>query len=249
LTFFLFCIIVIVIMIRKIPTNRNLRQKVFESLKNFIISDQVLPGVKIEEDTLARNLGVSKTPIREALSKLAHEGIVKIVPNRGSYKVKITKEDLMEIMLIREALEGLCIRLAAANMNNEVIEKLKALLDDFETNYLEKDIYRYTETNLKFYDLIYKTAKSPWLIRIIQSTRDLTQLLRLMLLKDPERVRYSLKAHRDLIEAFEKRDVRLAERIRRDMLRTGYESYIRMLEEREIHLSKMERKGIFKREK
>jgi len=237
-------------MIRKLPTTRNLRQKVFESLKNFIISGEVSPGAKIDEDALAGKLGVSKTPIREALSKLAHEGIVKTVPNRGSFKVELTKEDLTQIMLIREALEGLCIRLAAANINNRVIEKLKALLDDFETNYLEKEIYYYTQTNLEFYDLIYKTAKSPWLIRIIQSTRDLTQMLRLILLKDPERVRYSLKAHRDLIEAFEKRDVGLAERIRKDMLRTGYQSYMKMLEEREVDLSKtVSSKGVFNGEK
>jgi DNA-binding GntR family transcriptional regulator len=212
-------------MIKKILTNRNLRQNVYEEVRNFVVNE-VIPGEKINEDELAIKLGVSKTPVREALSKLAHDGIVKIIPNRGSYKIKLSKEDILEIMVIREALEGLCIRLTIANITDKIIKRLKAILDDFETKYLDKDLTRYPETMLKFYTLIYDTAKNQRLIQIIKSMYDLTNMFRLLYFSNPERVSHSLKVHREFIDVLEKRDEELAEKIRKDMIRSAYEYLI-----------------------
>jgi len=210
-------------MVKKIITNRNLRQIVYESVRNHIVSPDVPPGAKIDEEALANDLGVSKTPVREALSKLAHDGIVKIIPNRGSYKVKLSKQDISEIMVIRETLEGLCIRLAVANISDEIIIKLKAILEDFETKYLENDFTRYPETMLKFYTLIYDTAKNPRLIKIIKSMYDLTRIFRLLYYSNFERVKHSLKVHKEFIDVLEKRDAESAEKIRKDMVRSAYQ--------------------------
>jgi DNA-binding GntR family transcriptional regulator len=212
-------------MVKKIITNRNLRQNVYEEVRNFVVNE-VNPGEKINEDELSRNLGVSKTPIREALSKLAHDGIVEIVPNRGSYKVKLSKEGILEIMVIREALEGLCIRLAIRNITDSTIKKLKAILDDFETKYLESNFSLYSETMLNFYGLIYNTAKNPRLIKIIQSMLDLTRMFRTLYYNNPERVKHSLKVHREFIDVLERRDEELAEKIRKDMVRSAYQFLI-----------------------
>jgi len=221
-------------MVKKILTNRNLRGKVYEVIRNHIVSNEVLPGEKINEDELAKKLGVSKTPVREALSKLAHDGVVEIIPNRGSYKVKLSKEDILEIMVIREALEGLCIRLAIKNINNTTIKKLRTILDDFETKYLEKDFTRYSDTVLKFYALIYDTAKNPRLISIIQSMLDLTRMFRLLYYNNPERVKHSLIIHREFIEVLEKRDEELAEKIRKSMIRSAYGYLIESASETQI---------------
>ena len=213
-------------MVKKIITNRNLRQIVYESVRNHIVSPDVPPGAKIDEEALANDLGVSKTPVREALSKLAHDGIVKIIPNRGSYKVKLSKQDISEIMVIRETLEGLCILLAVANISDEIIIKLKAILEDFETKYLENDFTRYPETMLKFYTLIYDTAKNPRLIKIIKSMYDLTRIFRLLYYSNSERVKHSLKVHKEFIDVLEKRDAESAEKIRKDMVRSAYQYLI-----------------------
>jgi DNA-binding GntR family transcriptional regulator len=208
--------------LEKVITIRNSKQKVFESVRNFIIDPGLPPGSKIDEAYLAESLGVSKTPIREALSVLAAEGIVEIKPNRGSFKVKLTDQDITEIMLIRESLECLCVRLAAENMKKDVIKELGDLLDEFEAKDFEKEYQSYIETNIRFYEIIYRTAKSPKLVNLIQSMRDLTQMIRLKYMKNPDNVRYSLTAHRELIAAFEKRHPKLAEGIRKKMLRYGY---------------------------
>ena len=124
---------------RKIVTNRNLRQKVFEKVRDFVLFGEIPPGSKINEGKIAKALGVSKTPVREALSKLAHEGLVNIVPNRGSFKVKLSAKDILDVMAIREVLEALCIRLAAINLTNGEIQKMKAIFEDFEGRELERD--------------------------------------------------------------------------------------------------------------
>jgi len=225
-------IIIIIIMVTKIITNRNLRREVFEELRNFVVYE-VVPGEKINEDDLARELGVSKTPVREALSKLAHEGMIEIIPNRGSYKVKLSKEDILEIMVIREALEGLCIRLAIRNMTDSTIKKLKSILYDFEAKYLEKDLTLYSETMLDFYGLIYETAKNPRLIKIIQSMLDLTRMFRLLYYNNPESVKHSLEVHKEFIDVLEKRDEELAEKIRKGMIRSAYEYLAETTSEKE----------------
>ena len=166
-------------MIKKLQTPSNLRQKVFEAVRDFVINGGVAPGGKIDEAYLAESLGVSKTPVREALSILATEGIVEIKPNRGSFKVRLTAKDIEEIGMIRGSLEGLCMRLACRKMTPRVIQKLKALIQDFEDKDFEKEYSAFVETNVKFHELIHKTAKSPRLVSLIQSNRDMAQMFRL----------------------------------------------------------------------
>jgi DNA-binding GntR family transcriptional regulator len=215
-------------MVKKIITNRNLRQNAYKSIRDYIVSNEVPPGAKINEDELAKNLGVSKTPVREALSKLAHDGIVEIIPNRGAFKIKLSKADLSEILMIRETLEGLSFRLAIPNINDKEIKKLKALLDEFDENDLEKSYTRYPESHLKFHTLLHQLSKSPRLIRIIQSMFDLINMVRLQYFSNIENVRHSLKFHKELIDALEKKDAELAVNIRKNMLRATYETLLEL---------------------
>jgi DNA-binding GntR family transcriptional regulator len=215
-------------MVRKIITNRNIRQNVYKSIRDYIVSNEVPPGAKINEDELAKNLGVSKTPVREALSKLAHEGIVEIIPNRGAFKIKLSKVDLSEILMIRETLEGLSFRLAIPNINDKEVKKLKALLDEFDENDLEKSYTRYPEAHLKFHTILHLLSKKPRLIRIIQGMFDLIHMVRLQYFSNIENVRRSLKFHRELIDALEKKDAELAVTIRKNMLRATYETLLEL---------------------
>jgi len=207
---------------RKIITNRNLRQTVFEKVRDFVLFDEISPGSKINEGKIAKALGVSKTPVREALSKLAHEGLVNIVPNRGSFKVKLSAKDILDVMAIREVLEALCIRLAAINLTKGEIQKMKAIFEDFEVRELEKEFSYYSDALQEFYSVLYSSTKNKRLVRFIQSMNDLTNVFRAFYFSEAERVRHSIKLHRELIEALERKDVDLAEKMRRDMVRSAY---------------------------
>jgi DNA-binding GntR family transcriptional regulator len=213
-------------MIMKNITNRNIREKVYKITKTIVIGNEIFPGSKINEDELSKRIGVSKTPVREALSKLAHDGIVEIKPNRGAFKVKLTKESISEIMMIREALEGLCIRLAVKNMNEKLVRKLRTLLDEFEEEDLSNDLLRYAEVHQKFHALIHESSRSPRLIQMIRSIYDLTHLLRLQYLKDSEKARRSLELHRKLVDAFERRDVDSAVSIHSMALQSAYKFFL-----------------------
>lgn len=221
-------IIIIIIMVmpkvKRIVTNGNLREKVYNRVMDIVLNNHIPEGTKIDENLLSQDLGVSKTPIREALLRLAHDGLVKIIPNRGAYKLKLFKEDILEIMYIGEVLEALCIRLAVGNINDGVIRKLRAILDDFNENDFEKNFSRYPKGHTKFFKIIYDTAKSPRLVRLIQNLHDLTRWLRFWYYTGPERVRFALEKQRELVDALEKRDAELAEKIRGEWIRLVFET-------------------------
>jgi DNA-binding GntR family transcriptional regulator len=116
----------------------------------------------------------------------------------------------------------LCIRLAAANLTNGKIQKMKAIFDDFEARDLGKDFPYYSDALQKFYALLYNSTKNQRLVRFIQSMNDLANVFRAFYFSEAERVRHSIKLHRELIEALERKDADLAEKMRKDMVRSAY---------------------------
>ena len=97
----------------------NLRDRVYEILKKSIIFQEIPPGEKIDEEAIAKQLGVSRTPIRETLCRLENEGIVKVIPRRGAFVVKHSREKITEILMVREALEGFAARLAVDHVDEQ----------------------------------------------------------------------------------------------------------------------------------
>ncbi len=207
--------------IQKIVTHRNLRQTVYQRVRAIVLSNDVQAGAKINEEMIAGQLGVSKTPVREALSKLAHDGVVRIIPNRGAFKLALSGKEIEEIMLIREVLEGLCVRLAVKNVTAPSIRKLKNLLDSFEKEANHTDFSTYARTHQKFHQVIYNLSKSPRLRHLIESMYELSDLLRTRYFRKPERVAQSLQGHRELIAALERKDGVEAESIRKTMVRNA----------------------------
>ncbi len=220
-------------MIKRIKNSGSLRQKVYEIVKDYITSAEVSPGSKIDEEGLSRKMGVSKTPIREALSKLALDGIVEIKPNRGAFKVALTQDDVLEIMRIREALESLCVRLAVIHLTAKGAEKLRTLLGEMETRFLADDLKGFLATHYEFHSVIHQVARSPRLLRIIRGMYALINLVREQYFIDPDHVRQSLALHKKLLSALEARDADLAEKIRREMLTSTYRSLLESAESRE----------------
>lgn len=103
----------------------NLSTRAYEVIKRKIVNGEITPGTKLQEDRLAEELGISRTPIREALSRLAQEGLVEIIPRRGTYVVEFSLFDIVHLLEIREALEGMAARLAATNIARETLAEMK----------------------------------------------------------------------------------------------------------------------------
>lgn len=109
----------------------NLPLRAYEIIKGWIVNQDLGPGMKLQEDALAERLGVSRTPIREALSRLAHEGLVTMVPRRGTFVVDLTQEDIVDLYEVREAIEGMAARLAARRRTAEQLRQMQAAFAPF----------------------------------------------------------------------------------------------------------------------
>lgn len=189
------------------------------------------PGTKLHEEHLSEELGVSRTPIREALSKLEQEGIVKIIPRRGAYIVKLSKEEIEEILTIREFLEALAVRLSIQHINSDVIKKMRGCFKDSQGNPIEDDPLLAHKADVKFHDIILETAESKNLTGLMNNIYGHIQMLRYRVLTLPGKARKSLKEHFKILDALEKRDADLAERCMREHIKNVKNDVLNKLKE------------------
>lgn len=216
--------------VEKLIESSNLREKVYEVLKRIIIFQEIIPGEKIDEEFFASKLGVSRTPIRESLCRLENEGIVKIIPRRGAFVVKHSKERIIEILLLREVLEGLAARLAVDHIDEETINGMKLLFKDFSESNLRERSKEYTQADLEFHTLIVSKSRNNLLMNMMNTLNDHIQMLRLRTVALKGRPEQSFIEHFKIIEALEKRDPSLAESLMRGHIQNVRESVIRSIE-------------------
>ncbi len=214
----------------KLIESPNLRERVYEVLKRRIIFQEILPGEKIDEEFLSNRLGVSRTPIRESLCRLENEGIVEIVPRKGAFVVKHSKERIVEILLVREVLEGLAVRLAVTHMDELTFKEMRLLFENFsEANIRDRSI-NYTQADLEFHMLIVSKSKNNLLNNMMKILNDHIQMLRLRTVALEGRPEQSLIEHLKIIEALEKRNASLAESLMREHIHNIRESILRSIE-------------------
>ena len=140
---------------KKTIDNTNLRDQTYDIIKNMIILREIEPGKKINEEHIAKEIQVSRTPIREALCRLENEGIVKIIPRRGAFVSDLNETNVREILLIREVLEGLVVRLAVENMDSKTLEKLRKALEKVSIIPEEdRDLINYTRSEVDFHSIL-----------------------------------------------------------------------------------------------
>ncbi len=196
--------------------NPNLRGQTYKILKNMIITREILPGKKIIEETLAQEIGVSRTPIREALFRLEHEGIVEIIPRRGAFVVKQSKDDIIEIMQIREVLEALTVRLATPLLEKSDILKLRSCLETLRaTPEEERHVIEYNDSELEFHGMLLAKCPNQMLKQMMGMVNARLQIIRLRTVVLPGRAQKSLDEHAAILEMIEKGNAEGAERMMR----------------------------------
>jgi DNA-binding GntR family transcriptional regulator len=201
----------------------NLRERVYEILKKSIIFQEIPPGNKIDEESFAKTLGVSRTPIRESLCRLENEGIVKIIPRRGAFVVKHSKERIIEILLVREVLVN--------HMDERTIEEMKSLFRGFSESNIRDQSKDYVQADLEFHTRIVKKSKNTLLISLMNILNDHVQMLRLRTVALKGRPERSLSEHIRIIEALEKGNSSLAESLMRRHIRNIRKSVLKNIEE------------------
>ena len=199
--------------IKKLVTKtfKPLNKKVFLKLKKAIIRGDYKPGEKLIEEKIAKKMNISRTPVREALQKLAALGFVKVYPNQGIFVNQISLEDLKEVVQIRAILEGFATRIAANLIADEDIKNLEKIIEEMKI-YKDKDKFiEYCNSDIAFHHLILNIAKNKRLKDILNNLRDLTISFRIMSFKIPGNLEYSLQYHIKIIEALKNRDSKSAD--------------------------------------
>lgn len=161
-----------------------LRDVVFNTLRQAILTGELKPGERLMEIHLADRLGVSRTPIREAIRKLELEGLVTMIPRKGAQVAKITEKNLKDVLEVRRALDMLAVRLACHRMQDEEKRELKKACDEFAKvtkNCNTKDI---TEADVRFHDIILKSSGNDRLVQLVNNLAEQMYRYRLEYIKD-----------------------------------------------------------------
>lgn len=183
-----------------------LREGVYQALRVAIVEGDLSPGQHLAEQQLAEELGVSRTPVREALRRLALEGFVVMVPRRGAYVGGLSLKDMNDVFELRMALEGLAAYLAAQRITPQEIATLKGLLDQLEAaiaSGIREDVI---DADTRFHALIYSASRNRRLINIVGNLSDQIQGFRLQSLFAPGRLKDTVREHKKLVMALERRD-------------------------------------------
>ncbi|MBK6632415.1 MAG: GntR family transcriptional regulator [Betaproteobacteria bacterium] len=196
----------------------SLCQQAVDLLKKRIISHALAPGQRLDEAALAMDLGISRTPLREALKILSAEGFVHIKPRRGCFVAELTPGDLEEIFPIMAMLEGRVAHEVAIKATADDLKRLAALHEKLEKHAAGHDVDRYYEVNYVFHDALQELAGNRWLQHMIGDLRRLLRLSRHRSLKLEGRQQESLAEHRALMDALRRRDAAAAEEIMKNHL-------------------------------
>ena len=208
-----------------------IREEVFAMLRQAILTGKLQPGDRLVERELAEQLGVSRTPVREALRKLELENLVTHIPRKGVVVSEISRKDVIEIFDIRASLEGLAASLAAQKATVEDMQELEALLKQMETAAGSKDIENLNEIHDQFHKMLCNLADSPRLVGMINSLSDYINRFTKAGYSIPGRSDAAMQEHQDLLESLEARDAVRAEALAGDHVMNSKAVVLKQYEE------------------
>ena len=196
----------------KLDSYQPLREVVCEALRDAIREGTLKPGERLMEIQLAEQLGVSRTPVREAIRKLELDGYVIMMPRRGTYVANMSMRDISDIFEIRSALESLSNGLAAQRITPEELEHLQRLLVMISSYVAEKDMDKIVEVDIEFHDLLYHASRNKRLVGIISNLRDQLTRFRTVSMSYPGRLEATMEEHRAIVDAISNGDSKAAEK-------------------------------------
>lgn len=193
--------------------NYSLSSRVFHTIRENILSGKYAMDEELKEKSIGEELGVSRTPVREALRQLELEGLVTIIPNKGAYVVGISEKDIRDIYEIRSRLEGLCARWAAEHITKEQLDELEEniYLSDFHSS--KGNSEQVVELDNRFHEILYNASGSKELRHILLDFHHYVQRVRKVTLAVQERAVNSNDEHRRIVEALKAHDAKEAERL------------------------------------
>ncbi len=209
---------------------KPLREIVFEAIREAIINGVLKPGERLMEIQLADEMGVSRTPVREAIRKLELEGFVVMIPRKGAYVAGLSMKDIADVFEIRAALEGLAAGLAAERITEEELEELERLLVRIGECIYSNDLNAVIEQDTEFHDVLFRATRNERLVQIVSNLREQIQRYRTASLSSPGRMKLALEEHKQIVEALSERNVEKAQRLAREHIENAENSMLEVFD-------------------
>jgi DNA-binding GntR family transcriptional regulator len=208
----------------KILASRPLYEEVADQLRVRIFAHELAPGTWIDEQTLAKEFGTSRTPLREAIKVLAAEGLITMKLRRGAYVTEVNRGDLEQIFTILSLLEGQAAKEAATKAQEKDLNELDDMHLRLEKAAADRNLDQFFEVNVRFHERIIAIANNPWMTGVIADLRKVLKLQRKDSLSRTGRLQSSLSEHREILKALLERDPIAAEQAMRTHLARGLEA-------------------------
>ena len=202
--------------LQPIGNSASLRDQAYALLRQAIADADIYASseeIRLDERALSESLGVSRTPVREAMTLLEQEGFLRMVPRRGIYIVRKSKREIVEMIQMWAALESMAARLATLHATDEEIARLRHMFDQFRDSTPAEHIAEYSDANIAFHQAIVELSKSQIILDTIKNIFIHVRAIRRMTISQSDRASRSIVDHLRIIEALEKRDTELAERL------------------------------------
>ena len=206
-----------------------LRDVVFNTLRKAILTGRLKPGERLMEVHLANKLGVSRTPIREAIRKLELEGLVIMIPRRGAEVAQITEKNLKDVLEVRRALDALSVELACDRITEEEILTLKEACDDFERAVRGKDVSVIAKADVALHDIIVKATGNQRLQQLINNLAEQMYRYRFVYIKDESQHDKLIAEHKEIFESIAERNKERASRAAKIHIDNQEKSIIRQI--------------------
>lgn len=186
--------------------SHNLHEAIFQKLRSLLVEGTIPPGSKLNERELAESLNVSRTPIREAIRRLAADGLVELITNRGAIAVQLSKTDVIHTFEVIAQLEAYSGELAAQNITDATLSELEALQYEMMASYARRDLSSYYKLNLRIHSLINQAANNPVLSQLFSQVNARIEALRFRSNKDGIKWEKAVQEHQEMIDALKARD-------------------------------------------
>ncbi|MCD7725022.1 MAG: GntR family transcriptional regulator [Clostridiales bacterium] len=205
----------------------SLRGRVFQKLREDILSGRYKEHEELKEVAIGEELGVSRTPVREAFRQLELEGLIQIVPNKGAYVTSITAKDVKDIYMIRSLLEGLCARLATEKITKEQMEEMEENIYLAEFHAQKGHMDQMAELDNRFHDILYEACDSKMLEHALKDYHQYVLRVRQKTLSNNTRGRASNNEHRQIMEAIKAGDADKAEQLANQHMINAYDNMLK----------------------
>lgn len=212
---------------QEVTDKYSLRGRVFNKIREDILNGKYKEHEELKEVAIGEELGVSRTPVREAFRQLELEGLIQIVPNKGAYVTGITAKDVQDIYMIRSLLEGLCARWATDNISAEQLEELEenVYLADFHAEKGHLD--QMAELDNRFHHILYEACSSKQLQKLLVDFHEYVLRVRKKTLSNGGRGKVSNDEHRQIMEAIKAKDKERAEALANEHMINAYDNMVK----------------------